>query len=207
MDPILSKILSSYRFDKNDTDIIINSLRNGTLDPNHICNENPQFSLLTIASISGNIDLVKELLKMPKINVNQIDNLGWNALIHITGGPNQGPNQEHDNFFCICKDLIDAGINVNAVTKFGNTALTFLLQRVYLNKYKETILLLIKRGAWLFSGNKERCSDIKLLRDLPDKEFDKEFVENCKMIITENIVKEGIINLPKDVVYTLLNYL
>lgn len=180
-----------------NTDLLIEHLKNKKLSPNHICSEGIKWSILMCASSDGYLELVKILVKTADIDINYTDNIGWNALLCHVGSVNININ--------ICKELINAGINVNNITHFGSTSLSFVLHKYYIYTCsKEVIILLLESGVWPFYKHEESIySDFDKLKEIDDPEF----LTKCRFIIAKNIVKEGVIPLPCDIIHVLIDYL
>ncbi|WP_419877421.1 ankyrin repeat domain-containing protein [Brevibacillus centrosporus] len=94
---------------------------------------------ITPACEKGHVEIVRELLTTTDINVNHTNFVGWTPLIEAIILNDGGERQQ-----TIIKLLIEHGVNVNMVDKYGVTPLTLARQK----GFKEIEQILLDAGAY-----------------------------------------------------------
>lgn len=93
---------------------------------------------ITPACEKGHVEIVRELLTTTDINVNHTNFVGWTPLIEAIILGDGGERQQ-----TIIKLLIEHGVNVNMVDKYGVTPLELARRK----GYKEIEQILLEAGA------------------------------------------------------------
>ncbi len=119
--------------------------------------------------IFNNIKLVRYLIKNKKININEINDIGSNALMLLLF-VNKKRKEDND----VISLLITEGININHQNNYGHTALH---EAVRLGYKKEIIKLLLDNGADVHIKNKKG----KTALDMAIERGDKDIVNLLKM--------------------------
>lgn len=119
---------------------------------------------LIASIISGNIELVKLLLKQTDIDIEGADSRGWTALIHAVDQCGCNPKQE-DLCLPIIQLLLENGANVNAQdTTSGQTVLMFAFKGDHPEK---TVALLLNTQSKINLELKDNSGNTALIHALP----------------------------------------
>ena len=125
-------------------------------------------SILFFAIMYKNFELIKYLIDAKVVNVNNVNELGLNALIlHIMCG-SKGKYKNTSIYKKIIIYLIKGGININHQDNDGNTALHIAIK---VRQNNEIIKLLLDNGADVNIKNKNGKTPLDIAMEKGDKDI------------------------------------